>query len=50
MLEMTSTLLPLLLPTLVGFAVGYGVRELISRRRRTAARKEFEQKHLEGYS
>jgi len=47
---MTSILFPLLLPTLVGFAFGYGIRELISRRRRTAARKEYQQKHLEGYS
>jgi hypothetical protein len=31
--EMTANLLPLLLPTLVGFGIGYGVRELISPRR-----------------
>jgi hypothetical protein len=36
-----------LLPILISFACGYGVRELISRRRLAAAREEYYQKHPE---
>jgi hypothetical protein len=32
---------------LIGFACGYAVRELISRRRRAAIRREYYQKHPE---
>jgi hypothetical protein len=32
---------------LIGFAFGYGVRELISRRRRAAERKRFYERHRE---
>ena len=34
-------MLQLILGLVVGFACGYGVRELISRRRRAAAREKF---------
>jgi len=38
---MLLALLLVLLLFIVGFACGYGVRELIARRRRVAARKKF---------
>jgi hypothetical protein len=38
----------LLLPLVIGFACGYGVREWISRRRRAAARKKYYERHPEG--
>jgi hypothetical protein len=42
---MLSALLPLLTIVFVSFACGYGVRELIARRRRAAARKKFYDEH-----
>ena len=36
-----------LLPYVIAFAAGYGIREFISRRRRAAARKEYLQKQEE---
>jgi hypothetical protein len=42
-----STLLLILLPLLISFGCGYGVRELISRRRRAAEREKFLSKHPE---
>ena len=44
MLKLLLILLPLLL---ISFACGYGVRELISRRRRAAERAKYYQKHPE---
>ena len=40
-------LLLILLPLLISFAGGYGVRELISRRRHAAEREKYYQKHPE---
>ena len=37
----------LILPLLISFACGYGVRELISRLRRAAAREKYYQAHPE---
>ena len=44
-----SPVLSLVLATtfLVGFAVGYGVREFVSYRRRTAARRKAAKRHRE---
>ena len=39
--------LPLLLVILISFACGYGVRELISRRRRAVIREEYYRNHPE---
>jgi len=36
-----------LLSLLISFACGYGVRELISRRRRVSAREKFRERHPE---
>jgi len=47
MFGMILALLPLLVVIFVSFACGYGVRELISRRRRAAARENYYQKHPE---
>jgi hypothetical protein len=44
---MISALLPLLFLLFISFACGYGVRELIARRRRAAAREKFYQEHPE---
>ena len=44
---MISALLPLLVLLFIGFACGYGVRDLIARRRRAAAREKFYQEHPE---
>jgi hypothetical protein len=44
---MLSALLPLLLLLLVGFACGYGVREVIARRQLNAAREKYYQEHPE---
>ena len=40
-------LLPFLFVILISFACGYGVRELISRRRRAAIREEYYRNHPE---
>ena len=40
-------MLLLILGLVVGFACGYGIRELISRRRRAAAREKFLRKQDE---
>jgi hypothetical protein len=42
---MISALFPFLFLLFIGFALGYGVRELIARRRRAAAREKFYQEH-----
>jgi hypothetical protein len=44
---MFEMVLALLLPLLIGFACGYGVREFISRHRRAAEREKYRQKHPE---
>jgi hypothetical protein len=45
--EIILSLFPLLFVILVSFACGYGVRELISRRRHAADREKYYQKHPE---
>ena len=47
MLGMILDLLPLLILLLFGFACGYGVRELMSRRRRAAVLERYYQKYPE---
>jgi hypothetical protein len=44
---MILDLLPLPLGILIGFACGYGVRELMSRRRRDAIRRKYYHDHPE---
>ena len=44
---MISALLPLVFLLFIGFVCGYGVRELIARRRRATARKIFHEKYPE---
>jgi hypothetical protein len=39
--QMISELLPVLILAFIGFAGGYGIREVIARRRRAVARKKF---------
>jgi hypothetical protein len=43
--EIILAVLPLPFVILISFALGYGVRELISRRRRAAERKQFKERH-----
>ena len=46
-LGMISALLPFLFMLFIGFACGYGLREIIARRRRNAAREKYYQEHPE---
>jgi hypothetical protein len=45
--EIIFALLPALSVLAVGFVLGYGVREYLSRRRRTAIRRKFHEEHPE---
>jgi hypothetical protein len=44
---MISALIPGILLLSIGFACGYGVRELLARRRHAAAREKFFKEHPE---